>query len=188
MRIVGGKHRGRALQAPAGLDTRPTSDRVRESVFNILRHGKWHDGILEGALVMDVFAGTGALGLEALSQGAVHAVFVERDRKAIEACRQNIAAMGEEAVSLVMASDALALPSKPLNLPPRTLIFLDPPYGKNMGGEALAHLLVGGWLAAGAVCVLEMSKKAPEEKIPDAFKVTDERTYGIAQVLFLMKP
>lgn len=185
MRITGGIHKGRGLAAPKGKNTRPTSDRTRESVFNILRHGSWHDGALDDALVLDVFAGTGALGLEALSQGARHAAFIERDYAALAACRDNIGAMDETARTSLFTFDAIKPPARPLYIEPRTLVFLDPPYGKDLGAAALQALSDGDWLAAGAVGVLEMSKKAPET-LPPGFVLQDTRTYGLAQVAFFI--
>jgi 16S rRNA (guanine966-N2)-methyltransferase len=185
MRITGGIHRGRSLSSPQGSHTRPTSDRARESIFNILRHGGWHQGVLEDAAVLDVFAGTGALGLEALSQGAKHAVFIERGRGAAALCQDNIDKLGESRRALVLKCDAAAPAPRPPHVEPRTLVFLDPPYGENMGAVALKALADKGWLRGGAVCVMEMSKKEPEP-VPAGFTLMDERTYGIARVMFLV--
>ena len=185
MRITSGIHRGRLLTAPKGKNTRPTSDRTRESVFNILRHGSWHDGVLEEATVLDVFAGTGALGLEALSQGAKHAAFIEREHSAADVCRGNIETLGETDRTTVFTFDALHPLNRPLYIEPRSLVFLDPPYGKYMGTEALQALIKKKWLKEGAVCVMEMSKRVPET-LPAGFALQDERTYGIAQVQFLI--
>lgn len=188
MRIVGGTHRGRILASPEGLETRPTSDRVRESVFNVLRHAKWLETrLLDGALALDVFAGTGALGLEALSQGAAEAVFIENAPAAAAACRKNIAALKEESRATLVAADALKPPPRPAGTAPRTLVFLDPPYGKGWGAAALAALAAGGWLAPGAVAVMEMAKKKPEDLSP-GFDLLDERRYGVALVRFLRAP
>lgn len=185
MRITSGIHRGRSLAAPEGRNTRPTSDRARESIFNILNHGSWHQGVLEEATVLDVFAGTGALGLEALSQGAKHAVFIEREHSAIDYCKKNIKTLGETERTAVFTFDATKPLARPSYIEPRSLVFLDPPYGKHLGAEALKALADNGWLEKGAICVLEMSKKAPEI-IPASFAVQDERIYGIAKVLFLL--
>jgi 16S rRNA (guanine966-N2)-methyltransferase len=185
MRITAGIHRGRNLTSPKGSDTRPTSDRARESIFNILRHGRWQEEVLEEATVLDVFAGTGALGLEALSQGAKHAAFIERDPVAAALCQDNIDALGETGRAKVFKFDAALPVPRPLSLEPRSLVFLDPPYGKNKGAEALKALAAKDWLQKGAVCVLEMSKKMPET-VPPGFTVADERLYGIAKVVFLV--
>ena len=185
MRITGGTHRGRPLQAPKGKDTRPTGDKTRESIFNILRHGNWHGGVLENAAVLDVFAGTGALGLEALSQGAKHAAFIEWNHTAADICQGNIDALGETERAALYKFNATDPVPRPLFLEQRSLVFLDPPSGRYMGAEALKALVEKDWLKKGAVCVLEMSKKAPEI-IPADFTVMDERIYGIAKVQFLM--
>jgi 16S rRNA (guanine966-N2)-methyltransferase len=185
MRIVGGEFRGRPLLSPKGSSTRPTSDRARESIFNILGHAKWlKTAAVEGALVLDAFAGTGALGLEALSRGAGHAVFIERDRAASSICMENIDKFGVSDRSLLLTGDATRPNPRPADLAARSLVFLDPPYGKNLIGQALAALNENAWLAPGAVCVAEMSAKAPEET-PPGFTLQDERRYGIALVRFL---
>jgi len=186
MRITGGTHRGRILTSPTGAHTRPTSDRARESIFNILRHGGWHEGVLEEATVLDVFAGTGALGLEALSQGAKHAVFIEKDGNAAKLCQGNIERLGETKRSAVLRQDAVVPYRRPFHLEPRSLVFLDPPYGRNMGAEALQCLTAQDWLKDGAVCVMEMSKKIPEA-LPAGFSLMDERIYGIAKIQFLLR-
>jgi len=184
MRITGGLHRGRPLKAPEGLSTRPTSDRARLSIFNILLHAAF--GNLEDALILDVFAGTGAMGLEALSQGGAHAVFMEQNLAAMRACRENISTLKEESRTHLITCDALLPPPRPAQIKPRTLVFLDPPYGKNLGVAALAALDKKGWLDPDALIVLEMSKKAPEP-IGEDFSVIDERTYGIARIVFLKR-
>jgi len=186
MRIVSGRFKGRTLLSPQGLATRPTSDRARQAIFNILEHANWRPFILpENAYVLDIFAGTGAFGLEALSRGAEESVFIENDAAALAACRGNIDSFKVSAETKVLRIDATRLPPRPANLAPRTLVFLDPPYGKNMGNLALRQLGDKNWLAPGAVCVQEMSKKAPEP-VPDGFTLTDTRTYGIAEVRFLI--
>lgn len=185
MRIVGGEFRGRALLSPKGSTTRPTSDRAREAIFNILQHASWlRERLPEGANVIDVFAGTGAMGLEALSQGAKHAIFVERDHAAARTCQDNIENFQLADRSMLMKFDALHPVPRPLYLEPRDLVFLDPPYGKNMGAQTLEALARKGWLAPGAICVLEMAKKQPEPAL-EGFIQHDERPYGIALVRFL---
>ena len=185
MRITGGKNRGRLLSSPAGRTTRPTSDRAREAVFNILAHAGWGNGaLLEEARVLDAFSGTGALALDALSRGAAHAVMIDHNVQSAALCKKNAAALKEEERTLVIRADATRPPPRPLYVEPRTLAFLDPPYGKDMGSTALAALAAEDWLSQGAICVLEMSKKSPEQ-IPDHFTLLDERSYGIALVRFL---
>lgn len=187
MRITGGIHRGRPIASPSGLATRPTSDRARQAIFNILNHStKFPSPPLPEAVVLDVFAGTGAMGLEALSHGAARTYFVEHNAAAARTCHNNIVSLGETARCQVLAWDALTPPERPAHLPPATLVFLDPPYGKNMGTQALTALTRAGWLSEGAAIVLEMSKKAPEET-PKGLALLDERHYGIALVRFMAR-
>lgn len=187
MRIVSGLHRGRPLQSPPGRQTRPTSDRARESLFNVLAHARWLDAdAVAEAFVLDAFAGTGALGFEALSRGAADAVFFETDPAALAACRANAATLREGPRSAILKADALNPPPRNASLAPRTLVFLDPPYGKGWGAAALLGLSAADWLAPRALCVLEMSKKAPEDP-PSGFALLDERRYGIALVRFLRR-
>ena len=185
MRITAGERRGKSLTAPEGLNTRPTSDRARQAVFNILNHAGWRSGnIIDSALVLDVFAGTGAMGLEALSQGASHAVFIERDPAAVPACNDTIRALKSADQTLLPKPDALKPAQRPPEVEPRTLVFLDPPYGKGWGAEALKAYAARGWLAAGAICVMEMAKKQLEPVV-EGFIQHDERAYGVALVRFL---
>ena len=165
MRIVGGRHRGRPLRALQGRDLRPTSDRAREAIFNILAHGM-EDFRLDGASVVDVFAGTGALGLEALSRGAAHATFIDDDGRAMGSVRGNAAALGERGAVTLLTLDAARLPPPPLAAP------------------ALEGLAARGWIAPGAVCVVELAAREPFAP-PATFTAVDERTYGPARVVFL---
>ncbi|MBS1036266.1 MULTISPECIES: 16S rRNA (guanine(966)-N(2))-methyltransferase RsmD [Gluconobacter] len=153
MRIVGGENKGRALMAPRGEGTRPTSDRTRQAIFDMLAHAPWygHDE-LEEAIVLDGYAGTGAMGLEALSRGAQRASFIERDRNALNALRANL--------DICRARDISRVLSCSVTHPPRateshTLIFLDPPYGKTLVESGLRALARGGWIAEGALIVAE---------------------------------
>lgn len=187
MRIVSGQFRGKNLTSPLGLATRPTSDRARQAIFNIIEHASWRPYILpENAAVLDVFAGTGALGLEALSRGAAEAVFIEQSVEALKALRQNIDSMKLGPRAEVLRLDALHPPPRPATRAPRTLVFLDPPYGKNLGYAALHALAGKNWLAPGCVCVMEMSKKQPEP-LPAGFTLADTRHYGVAEVRFLIR-
>jgi 16S rRNA (guanine966-N2)-methyltransferase len=162
--------------------TRPTSDRVREALFNILAHGV-EDFALEGARVLDLFAGTGALGIEALSRGAAYCLFVEDDADARGAIRENIEGMGLTGVTKVWRRDATKLgPAAPMQ--PFQLLFADPPYGKGLGEKALAAALQGGWLAPGAICVLEERAKV-NVHLPPAFTEIDKRSYGDTALHFL---
>ena len=186
MRIVGGRHRGRRLLAPEGRDVRPTSDRTRESLFNILSHSDWGpDGAspLEGAVVLDAFCGTGALGLEALSRGAVRAAFLDSRRPSLELARRNAEAVGEAAACLFVQADATRPPAARLAA---TLAFLDPPYGQDLVPPALCALDRAGWLAPGAVAVVELAAADPFGP-PAGFAALDERRYGETKVVVLRR-
>ena len=176
-KLIAGAWRGRRLAAPAGLETRPTGLRARQAAFDILLHASWGGGdFLRQTSVLDVFAGTGAYGLEALSRGAAGAVFFERSTAALAALRQNIAACRAEAVTRVIAGDVLAAPPGA----PHGLVFLDPPYGQDYVPRALAALMARGWLAPGAVVLAELGpgdEWAPQE-------VLAERSHGKARLVF----
>ena len=179
MRIVGGKFRGREILGPSSGATRPTSDRVRESIFNILAHGI-ADFSLEEARVMDMFAGTGALGLEAISRGAKFCLFVEEDTEARGIIRKNTDACGVIGQCKIWRRDATLLgPSAPQS--PFTLVFADPPYNKGLGEKALVSLIEGGWLAKGAIIVLEEAEKAVVADVAGVGLI-DERVYGETKV------
>jgi 16S rRNA (guanine966-N2)-methyltransferase len=176
-RIIAGLWKGRKLAAPAGLLTRPTNARARQAVFDILLHAPWagHD-FVRGARVLDVFAGTGAYGLEALSRGAARATFIEQNRDALVALRANIAACKAGETTLVVAGDAL----RPRPGHPHELIFLDPPYGQNAVEKSLIALIEAGWVAPGAVIVAELG---PDDPGPAA-AILAERAHGKARLLF----
>jgi 16S rRNA (guanine966-N2)-methyltransferase len=185
MRIVGGRFKGRAIAAPPGRDTRPTGDRAREAVYNILEHAAWSPGV-EGRRVLDLFAGSGALGLEAMSRGASFALFVETDAGARGAIRDNIEALGLFGVTRIHRRDATDLGVKPAGLgEPFDLVFLDPPYGKGLGERALAKLREGGWITDDALVVLECGED--ETPATPGFEMLDTREYGAARVLFLRR-
>lgn len=182
MRIVAGKFRGRAIAAPEHEGLRPTSDRVRESVFNILAHGI--AGFeLSGARVIDLFAGTGALGLEALSRGAGYCLFVEDNADARALIRTNIEAFGLTGETRIFRRDATDL-GPAGNMDSYGLAFLDPPYGKGLGEKALTILSQGNWLQPGAVVVLE-ERADTAIAIPAGYSMIDTRTYGDTAVTFL---
>jgi len=188
MRIVGGAYRGRALAAPAGLATRPTADRARQAVFNVLEHAAWSPG-LQGLRVIDLFAGSGALGLEALSRGAAFCLFVETDAGARGAIRDNLEALAPDGAlfgrSRIHRRDATDLGRKPAgDGAPFDLAFLDPPYARGLGERALASLADDGWLKPGALCVFERGADEPDPALP-AFETLDARRYGAARVLVL---
>ena len=183
MRIVGGKFKGRPIAAPAGRETRPTSDRAREALFNVLTHAPWSSGI-EGARVLDLFAGSGALGLEAMSRGAAFALFVDTDPAARGAVRDNIEALGLFGVTRTHCRDATDLGARPAGLgEPFNLVFADPPYGKSLGEAALAGLALGNWIGSDAIIVFECSVE--ETPATPDFETLDERVYGAAKILFL---
>jgi 16S rRNA (guanine966-N2)-methyltransferase len=190
MRIVGGKHRGRRIEAPPGQDVRPTSHRAREALFNILIHGHLSaDGTspLPGARVLDAFAGSGALGLEALSRGAGHALFIESDARACAAIRAtairtNAKALGETANATVIPGDATKPP--PCPGAPSNVVFLDPPYGCDLAAPALSALAARGWIAGGAVCIVELLI-SDGITLPRGFTLGDDRHYGKARLLIL---
>jgi 16S rRNA (guanine966-N2)-methyltransferase len=188
MRIVGGALRGRRLEAPPGGATRPTADRVREALFNILEHAGWRAGglsILRGAEVLDAFCGTGALGLEALSRGAAHATFVEHDRAVLPVLRRNIAAFGVAERSSIFAFDATQPPQRPAERPAAALVFLDPPYREDLAAAALAALAKRGWIAEGAVISIEHAASAAPPATGAEFVTLDHRRYGRAAILLL---
>lgn len=185
MRIIAGRHRGRRLEVPEGGAIRPTADRAREALFNILEHGGMTaDGTspLAGARVLDAFAGSGALGLEALSRGAAHATFMDRDRAALEIVRRNAETLGEgqATVALLRADASTPAPAGQ----PCSVVFLDPPYGKGLAVPALTALAAHGWLAKDAVAIIELSSKEAAPKPPDGFATLDDRAYGAARLLF----
>ncbi len=186
MRIVGGSLKGRTLKAPGGRDLRPTADRVRESLFNVLAHGA--GGVdLEGLTVIDVFAGTGALGLEAMSRGAGHGVFIDNDGAALALVRKNAGALGLGRKVTMLRLDAARLPPPPrIAKTPGGLAFLDPPYDSGLVPPALLGLKDKGWLAEGAVAVAEVAAKEALEP-PKGFEIFDERPYGAARLVFLQK-
>lgn len=182
MRIVGGEHRGKRIVSPATRNTRPTSDRVRESIFNILEHGV--EGFtIEGTRVLDLFAGTGALGLEALSRGARFVQFVEDASAARGAIRQNADSLGLIGKCKIWRRDASRLgacaPQSPFDL-----VFADPPYGKGLAAKALASLVDGGWLAPTAVVVVEESRAAAFS-LPKELQIVTERDYADTKVSIL---
>jgi 16S rRNA (guanine966-N2)-methyltransferase len=183
MRIVGGQFKGRAIAAPQGRDTRPTGDRAREAVFNILAHAPWSAGIA-GRRVLDLFAGSGALGLEAMSRGASFALFVETEAAARGAIRDNIEALGLFGNTRIHRRDATDLGLKPAGLgDPFDLVFLDPPYHKGLGEKAISRLREGQWITDNALIVFECA--ADEAPDVSAFETLDTREYGAAKVLFL---
>ncbi len=183
MRIVGGRFKGAALATPKSMAIRPTTDRLRETLFNILVHA-YADPVTD-ARVLDLFSGTGALGLEALSRGARFCLFVEEAIEARGLIRRNIETLGATGITKLWRRDATKLgpaaPQEPFNL-----MFADPPYGKGLGEMALAAAQAGGWLAPGALCVLEESAAA-DVAVPDGLDLVETREFGDSKLLFLQK-
>ena len=180
MRIVAGKFRSASIEAPKGLDTRPTSDRVRQALFNVLEHGAPRVEF-ERCRVLDLFAGSGALGIEALSRGAKFALFIEDSADARAAIRRNVETLKLTGISKIFRRDATTLgPAQTLQ--PFDLIFCDPPYGKGLGEKALQSSVEGGWVAEDAIAVLE-ERAGLEIRLPDAFEIIDKRDYGDTQII-----
>lgn len=186
MRIVAGRFKGRAIVAPDGQGTRPTSDRARQAIFNVLEHAAWGPE-LDGARVIDLFAGSGALGFEAMSRGAAFCLFVETDDGARGVIRENAEEYGLFGATRVHRRSATDLGVRPGSAGEAfSLAFLDPPYRKGLGEETLARLLEGDWLAPGAVVVFERGSDEPEIDTP-GYERLDVRDYGAARVLFLKR-
>jgi len=184
MRIVGGRFRGKRLATPAGRDVRPTSDRVREAVFNILEHGV-ENGDPAGKTVLDLFCGTGALGLEALSRGAEKVVLADADAASVALARRNAGAVGAPRDVVTLRLDAQHLPPPPrIAGAPVDLVFMDPPYQSGLAVPALHALVRRGWIGDGAICVVELAAKE-EFEVPAAFTSLQDRKYGAARVVIL---
>ncbi|MCG5236048.1 16S rRNA (guanine(966)-N(2))-methyltransferase RsmD [Xanthobacter oligotrophicus] len=180
MRIVGGRLKGRALKGPTSSATRPTSDRLRESLFNMLAHA--YGDPCDGVRVLDLFAGTGALGIEAISRGARFALLVEDAAEARGLIRDNVEALGLTGVTKVFRRDATRLgdmgPGEP-----HGLVFCDPPYGKGLAEQALASAVTGGWLAPDALVVVE--ERTGLFTLPDGFREIERRAYDESELIFL---
>ena len=181
MRIIAGRFKGHSLKTPKSYRVRPTSDRLRETLFNVLAHS--YGDPVAGARVLDLFAGTGALGLEALSRGAAFALFVEDGVEARGLLRGNVEALGVAGQSKIFRRDATRLgPVHPNE--PFSLVFADPPYGKGLAEKALASALEGGWLTSDALVVVEEAGDAVFE-IPQGLEEIETRSYGEAKLIFL---
>jgi 16S rRNA (guanine966-N2)-methyltransferase len=184
IKIIGGKHRGRSIETPAGSETRPTASRAREALFNIVVHADWRDdgsSPLIEARVLDAFAGSGALGIEALSRGAAHATFIDNDAHSIRTIGDNLRKVKETATAKVVRADA----SRP---PPSReacdLVFLDPPYRSGLAAPALTALAEAGWIAKGTIATVELANNE-DLAVPTGFEQIDERRYGAAKILIL---
>ena len=181
MRVVGGRLKGRNLASPASRDIRPTADRLRESLFNILIHA-YEDPIVD-ARVLDLFAGTGALGIEAVSRGAKFTLFVDNGAEARALLRDNVESLGLGGVTKVYRRDATDLgPAHPVE--PFSLVFLDPPYGKGLAETSLTSLRDGGWLTPDALLVVEETKAAAF-MAPEGFSELERRVYDDTEFVFL---
>ena len=182
MRIIGGEHRGTALasvgKGDAGAHLRPTSDRVRESIFNILSGGRFDDPITD-AVVLDLFAGTGALGLEALSRGAAFVTFVDSGRTAQRLIRENIAKLQQKSNCSLISIDVNNLPD---SVRPANLVFVDPPYGLDLGSKAITNAAAKGWIEPNALIVWE--ERTPQFA-PAGFDFIEHRRYGDTHITFL---
>ena len=184
MRVVGGRLKGRNLVSPSSREIRPTADRLRESLFNILIHA--YGNPVDGARVLDLFAGTGALGIEAISRGAKFALFVDNGTEARALLRANVEALGLGGVTKVFRRDATNLgPAHPVE--PFSLAFLDPPYGKGLAEKALASLRDGGWLTPGAMLVVEEAKAA-RVVAPEGYQELERRAYDDTEFVLLRAP
>jgi 16S rRNA (guanine966-N2)-methyltransferase len=183
VRITGGHLGGRKLATPSDNGVRPTSDKVRQAIFNILRHQDWGFA-LDGARAADLFAGTGALGIEAISQGASFCLFVEDAAESRALIQRNVEDLGLTGVTKIFRRDATKLGKMAsASGGPFDLVFLDPPYRKSLIAPALASLREGGWLAANALVIAEMGEN--ETVAVENFEILDERTYGETRVTFL---
>ena len=183
MRITAGRLKGRPLLAPKGLNVRPTSDKVRQAIFNVLEHRDFGDGFaLKNARLIDLFAGTGALGIEAISRGAAYAFLIENAIEGRATLRRNVEAMNLTGITKIWRRDASDL-GRNINQA-FDLAFLDPPYGKNLLAPALASLHTGGWLQPHAIVVTEAAQC---EDIPstDQYQILDQRRFGETQIAFL---
>ena len=177
-RIIAGKHRGRRLEVPKGQTVRPSAERLREALFSILEH---QEPKLDGALFLDLFAGSGAVGLEALSRGAARLVAVEADREAAAALRRNIEKLGEAERCRLVLGDAtrLARTAEPFDI-----VYIDPPYASGLALPALASLVTGGWLSEASLVIVELAAKEAFAA-PAGFAVENERRYGAGRIVLL---
>jgi len=184
MRIVGGRHRGRRLIVPPGSDIRPSADRLREALFNILEHAGFGEGgtsVVRDAIVLDAFCGTGALGFEALSRGAAAATMMDTNRAALDSVQRLAGLLGEADRVSVLRQDA-ASPGPARR--PHSLVFLDPPYGKGLAGSALSALALRGWIGENAIVSVETGAREHLEP-PEDFERLDERRYGAARITLM---
>lgn len=181
MYVIAGKHKGRRIESPEGRNVRPTASRTREAVFNILAHGRFAEkGLLRGR-VADVFCGSGAMGLEALSRGAASITFVDKSRESLEAAEYNVKHFGEAANVRLIRADSSQLPPAPH---PHEILIIDPPYRTGLGVGALNTARSGGWLTPEGVAVLEQAWNEPLI-VPEGWSTLDERKYGNTRIALL---
>lgn len=183
MRITGGRYGGRVLASPKDKTIRPTSDKVRAAIFNILNAR----GLVDGANVLDVFCGTGALGLEALSNGALCCTFMDKNRDSLRLAKENFAALKIDAQHSFILGDAVKPGQRPESIPAAGLIFLDPPYGQDLVQQTLPALEAGGWMAENAHIIVETEKAFAATALPPGYDVLVERMYGDTKVTLLKK-
>ena len=181
MRIIAGAFKGRRLATPQGTDIRPTSDRTRESIFNLLMHGSYGGDAVIDQHVIDLCCGTGAMGLEALSRGASVATFVDKDPRSLELARSNVLHCGATANAHFLRSDAAQLGALPAGRQPAALVLYDAPYAAPILAPSYQRLVAGGWLAEGALIVAEQAKEAPIVALSGA-TLRDERSYGKTRI------
>jgi 16S rRNA (guanine966-N2)-methyltransferase len=184
VRIVGGSLSGRVLRAPAGSATRPTSEKVREAVFNILAN---RVGSLEGVAVLDLFCGSGALGIEALSRGASHATFVDSGKQALAATKQNLAELGVADRALVVTGDAVVQAGKLVPATPWTLVFVDPPYKSDLATRSVLALPATNLIPGGTIVIEHDRHNAPPDALGSLLR-TDQRRYGDTLISFYEVP
>lgn len=178
MRITGGIHRSRKLETPKSDAVRPTSDKVRAALFNMLNSR----GLVRDAIVLDAFCGTGALGLEALSQGAAQAIFIDKAKSSIDLVRQNIENLGTDDQSRVLFQDSTKIKQRPDDITQVDLVFLDPPYRKGMVEKSIQALKAGNWLKPDSFFVIETAKE--EDIVLDGLNIVHEKVYGDTKILF----
>lgn len=181
--VVGGRHRGRRLKVPPGRAVRPTAARVREALFDLLVHSPRAGAPLEGIVALDLFAGSGALGIEALSRGAAETTFIDRNPAAVRSVRANLVLLGEEGRGRVLRADALRLPPPPAG---HALCFADPPYGEALAAPALSRAAAAGWIAPDARAVVELGAREPFQ-VPAGFRAVEERAYGDSRLVLLVR-
>jgi len=183
MRIISGKHRGRRIAAPKGMEVRPTTDRCREALFNLLMHGHFETSPIIGQPVLDLCCGTGALGLEALSRGAAHATFVDSSKRSLDCTRDNVTALGEQQQARFILTDVQQIPTAPN---PVSLVLMDAPYHSGLIAPAYQALVKRGWLKNGTVLAFEHSIKDPFPEL-EGCEIITQRDYGKTMVTILTR-